>query len=266
MQLAEEITGHPNVSMVVATGGGKMLRNALASTKRVIGAGEANPVAMVDETADLKQAARNIVDGASFDHNIMCVSEKNIIAISSITDKFIKELEAQGVFYVSDPNDMLKLTKATINSNMIMKRSMAGKSAKEILNAADIPYDGDIRLIVVETVKTHPFVTLEMLMPLVPLVRVKDFDDMMETALFMEQGHRHTATIHSQSISRLNMAARIMQTAIFIKNGSSLSALGFDGESGTSFTIANVTGEGVVTSRDYTRKRRCSLITGLSIR
>jgi propionaldehyde dehydrogenase len=266
MRLADELMWHPDVSMIVATGSERMIRHALTSAKRVIGAGAANPVAMVDETADIKQAARNIVDGASFDHNIMCISEKNIVAVSSIADELIKELKAQGALFISDPEDMLKLTKATVDSNLLMKRSQAGRSPGEILKAADIQCDRDVRLIVVETVKTHPFVTLEMLMPLVPLLRARDFDEMLETALFIEQGHRHTATIHSQSIARLNKAAQVMQTSVFVKNGSSLSSIGFDGESGTSFTIANVTGEGVTTARDFARKRRCSLMTGLSIR
>lgn len=266
MQIADEIMGHPDVSMVVATGGGKMLGQALASKKRVIGAGAANPVAMVDETADLEQAARNIVDGASFDHNITCISEKSIVIVSSVADRFIEKLATLGVFFVNDPDEMISLARATINSSLIMKRSMEGKSANEILRAAGIACDKDIRLIVVETVKTHPFATIEMLMPLVPLIRAKDFDDMLEIALFIEQGYRHTATIHSQSVTRLNRAAQAMQTSIFVKNGSSLAALGLNGGSGAGFTIANITGEGVTTARNFARRRRCSLMTGLSIR
>jgi len=262
MQQVCEIMGHPDVALVVATGGGKTIRQALATSKRVIGAGAANPVAMVDETADLNQAAKNIIDGASFDHNTTCVSEKNIVVVSSVKDLFVDELVKQGVFYISDPTDMLKLTKTTINSNFFMNRSFAGKSANQILKAAEISCEREVRLIVVETVKTHPFVTVEMLMPIVPLVSVLNFDDLLETALFIEQGYRHTAILHSQSISRLNRAAQIMQTSVFVKNGSSLSALGFDGGVGMGFTIANITGEGVTTARNFARRRRCSFTMG----
>ena len=103
-------------------------------------------------------------------------------------------------------------------------------------------------------------------MPIVPIVEANDFEDALETALFIEQGFRHTAVIHSQSIENLNRAASIMQTAVFIKNGSSLVGIGINGEEKVCFTIANVTGEGVVTARDFARKRRCSLTSGFKIR
>lgn len=103
-------------------------------------------------------------------------------------------------------------------------------------------------------------------MPILPMIRVRDFDMALETALFVEQGYRHTAMIHSQSIEHLNRAAHIMQTSIFVKNGSSLVALGFNGEGEASFTIANVTGEGATTARNFARRRRCTLTSGFSIR
>lgn len=266
MLLAEGIMNHPDVALVVATGGGKMLTNALGSAKRVIGAGEANPVVIVDETADIKKAAKDIVDGAAFDHNIMCISEKSIVVVSEIADRFIEELKQQGVYYVSDEAEMISLVKTVLTSNVTMNRAMEGKSANKILEAAKIPCEREIRLIVVDTVKTHPFVTLEMLMPLVPLVRVRDFEKALEAALFIEQGLRHTAMIHSQSIDRVNKAAHIMQTSLFVKNGSSLAGIGVNGEGNTSFSIANITGEGLTTARHFARRRRCTLTNGFSIR
>ena len=266
MRHAEGIMNHPDVALIVATGGGKMLAKALDSPKRVIGAGEANPVVIVDESADLKKAACDIVDGASFDHNIMCISEKSIVVVSSAADRFVEELKRQDVYYVDDEAEMLALTKAVVTSNLTMNRALEGKSANKILEAAKIPCNREIRLIVVDTVKTHPFVTLEMLMPLVPLVRVKDFDAALEVALFIEQGLRHTAMIHSRLIDRVNKAAHIMQTSVFVKNGSSLAGIGVNGEGNTSFSIANVTGEGLTTARTFARRRRCTLTSGFSIR
>jgi len=260
--LAVEVMGHPDVAMVVATGGGKLIKQALSCSKRVIAAGAANPVAMVDETADLACAAKNISDGAAFNHNISCVGEKNIVVVSKVADALVKALKENGVHYISDYGDMLKLTKVVIDNNFMMNRSLAGKSANEILDAAEIQAEAGIRLIVVETPKIHPFVSTEMLMPLVPLVKTDDFEDMLETALFIEHGHRHTATIHSQNIARLNRAAQFMQTAVFVKNGSAISALGFDGGAHAGFTIANITGEGIVTAKNFARRRRCLQKTG----
>ena len=266
MQQAEEIMNHPDVSLVVATGGARMLRTALSCSKRVIGAGQANPVVIVDETAELEKAARDIVNGASFDNNIMCVSEKNLVVVSSVADTLVREMEKLGARYICSEQEMLQLTKAIVTTGMTMNRAMEGKSAVHILKEAGITYQGEPRLILVDTMVTHPLFTEEFLMPVVSMLRVDDFEEALKSALFIEQGNRHTAMIHSQSINNLNRAAHELQTSIFIKNGSSLNAIGLFGEEVASFTIANVTGEGATTARHFARRRRCSLTTGFSIR
>lgn len=262
----DEIMTHPDISMIVTTGGDTVLRQAMSSGKKVIGAGPANPTTIVDETADIKKAARDIVRGASFDNNIMCISEKSIVAVTNICGLLIKELIKNDVYYVDNQEEMIKLTLATITEDMHLNKSLEGKSANEILDKAGIRCDRKIKLIVVDTIKQHPFATVEMLMPLIPLIRVKNFDEALETALLIEQNFRHTATIHSQSIERLNRAAKVMQTSVFVKNGSSLVGIGVNGEGDTSFTIATATGEGTTTARHFTRRRRCSLTNGFSIR
>ena len=121
-------------------------------------------------------------------------------------------------------------------------------------------------MIAVETVKIHPFVTQELLMPLITVVKVKDFEEALDIALMVEQNLRHTAGIHSGRIDRLNLAERVLKTSIFVKNGSSLDGIGICGVGGTSFTIANVTGEGAVTAKDFARKRRSALVDAFSMR
>lgn len=261
-----EIMTHPDISMIVTTGGINVLRQAMSCGKKVIGAGPANPVAIVDETADIRKAARDIVRGASFDNNIMCIGEKSIVAVSAIVDELILELIKNNVYYVDNDQEMFKLTVAALTSEMKINKALEGKSANEILKAAGIYCDSDIKLIVVNTIKQHPFTTVEMLMPLIPLIKVDNFDIALETALEIEQGFKHTAIIHSQSIERLNTAAKVMQTSVFVKNGSSLVGIGVGGEGDTSFTIANTTGEGTTTARHFARRRRCCLTNGFSIR
>lgn len=264
--ITDEIMCHPDVALVVATGGTRTVNNALNAPKRVIAAGQANPVAIVDRTADLGKAARDIIIGASFDNNIMCITEKSVVIEREVAETFITELRQNGAYYTDNEEEILKIATVCLNQDLKMNRGMEGKSAEEILKAAQIPFSGSVKIIVTKAVKEHPFVTEELLMPIVPIVEANDFEDALETALFIEQGFRHTAVIHSQSIENLNRAASIMQTAVFIKNGSSLVGIGINGEEKVCFTIANVTGEGVVTARDFARKRRCSLTSGFKLR
>lgn len=264
--IVDELIHHPDVSLVVATGGRGMMKMTMCSPKRVIAAGPGNPVAIVDETADIEKAAKDISDGASFDHNIMCISEKSIVIVSSVLPSFIEALARNGVYYIDNKEDMIKLTKVVLNQDMKMVRKLEGKSAMVILQEAGIHVDRDIRLIVVKSFAKHPFVLEEIMMPVVPLVTVSDFNEALDVALFIEQGYRHTAMMHSQLIGRLNKAAKIMNTTVFIKNGSSLAGIGFNGEEKVSFTIANMTGEGITTAKDFTFKRSCTLSSGFSIR
>lgn len=266
MGFTTEVMSHPDVDLVVCTGGSGSLRQAMTSGKKVIGAGPANPVAIVDATANLEKAARDIVRGASFDNNLMCTSEKCIVVEEKAADCFIFELLKNGVYYVKNEEEIQKLLDAAVTVDFVINKKLEGRSANEILEYVGIPCNGTIKLIVVETERIHPFVTLELLMPLVPLVKAADFEEALEIALDVEQGYKHTATIHSESIEHLNQAAKEMQTSVFVKNGPSFMGIGFDKEGHTSFTIATTTGEGTTTARHFARRRRCTLTSGFSIR
>lgn len=265
-ETTHEIMNHPDVAMIVATGSEDKTGDALYSAKRVIGASNGNPVVIVDETADTQQAAADIVEGATFDNGLLCTAENNLVVVNTAAETLIEALLNKGVYYTGNLDEIMLLTQATITSDMSVKRSMIGKSANEILEAAGINPGRDVSLIVADTVKTHPFVTNQMLMPLLPMVRTDSFETALDVAYFIEQGFKHSAYIHSQNISRLDRAANKMQTSIFIKNGSSLVALGLKGDGNTSFTIANRTGEGATTARNFARRRKCTLTTGFHIR
>ena len=266
MGFTTEVMSHPDVDLVVCTGGSGSLRQAMTSGKKVIGAGPANPVAIVDATANFEKAARDIVRGASFDNNLMCTSEKCMVVEEKAADRFIFELLKNGVYYVKNEEEIQKLLDAAVSGDFVINKKLEGRSANEILEYAGIPCNGTIKLIVAETERIHPFVTLELLMPLVPLVKAADFEEALEIALDVEQGYKHTATIHSESIEHLNQAAKEMQTSVFVKNGPSFMGIGFDKEGHTSFTIATTTGEGTTTARHFARRRRCTLTSGFSIR
>ena len=96
-------------------------------------------------------------------------------------------------------------------------------------------------------------------MPILPIVRQKSFEEALKNAINVEHGLKHTAIMHSQNVTRLSIAARDMQTTIFVKNAPSYAALGFGGEGYSTFTIAGPTGEGLTSARSFTRKRRCPI-------
>ena len=118
----------------------------------------------------------------------------------------------------------------------------------------------------IEAPKDHPFVQIELMMPILPVVRVDNVDEAIDFAVEVEHGNRHTAMIHSKNVDALTKMAKLIQTTIFVKNGPSYAGIGVGGEGYTTFTIAGPTGEGLTSARSFARMRRCVLVGGLSVR
>jgi propionaldehyde dehydrogenase len=265
---------HPAVRMLVATGGPAIVKQVLSSGKKAIGAGAGNPPCVVDQTADLKKAAKCIVDGASFDNNLPCTSEKVVIAVGSICDLLRFHMIKEGAYELRDPADIQRLQDLVVEfgegrkpeHGARPKTEWVGKDAAVILKAIGIDPPAGTRLIICETEFEHPFVQAELMMPVVPIVRAKNVDEAIELAFKAEHGFRHTAIMHSLDVNALTKMGKKMQTTIFVKNGPSYAGIGVGGEGNIAFTIAGPTGEGLTTARTFSRKRKCVLAGGLNVR
>lgn len=257
IQSAGALMKHPGIRLIAVTGGGPVVRAALNSGKRAVCAGPGNPPAVVDETANLQQAARNIIKGASLDNNIVCIVEKEMIVVDSVADRFKGELRDAGAVEVKG-HDLVKLEKLLVVDGHV-NRDYVGKNASVILREIGIRANEDTRIAFAEVDESHPFVQLEMLLPVLGMVRVPDWEAAVEMAVRVEQGCFHTATMHSMAIDRLDRMARRMNVSIFVKNAPSYAGLGMGGEGYTAWTIAGTTGEGLTNARTWTKQRRCTL-------
>jgi aldehyde dehydrogenase len=258
VESAQILMKHPAVRLVVVTGGPVVVKQAMASGKKVIAAGPGNPPAVVDETANLEKAADAIVRGASLDNNIVCIAEKEILAVDSIATELVRQLGKKGAL-VLDKTQIRELEKVVLEGDHVNK-AWVGKDAGVI--AAQIGLRGhgsDVRVLLAEVDEQHPFVQHELLMPVIGLVRYRDTADAIAAALRVEHGFHHTATMHSLNIDHMAAMARVCNCSIFVKNDASYAGLGLGGEGYTSFTIASPTGEGLTTALHFTRERRCTL-------
>lgn len=265
IEVAKALLNYPGIRLNVVTGGPGVVQEALAAGKKAITAGPGNPPSVVDETADLERAARDITAGASFDNNIICVDEKEVVAVALIADR-LKEAFARAGATVLAPHQAEQVRRLVLakergpRGHADVDRRWVGKDAGVLLRAAGVPCDPASRLAVCEVDADHPFLWTEMMMPVLPLVRVRTVDDAIDFAIEVEQGCRHTASMHSRNIDKLSKMARLCDCSIFVKNGPHYAGLGFGGEGPTSFTIASPTGEGLTTARTFTRMRRCTLV------
>jgi propionaldehyde dehydrogenase len=257
---------HPDIRMLVATGGPGIVKLVLSSGKKAIGAGSGNPPVVVDETADLHKAAKDIIDGCSFDNNVPCIAEKEVFAVDSICDRLIGYMRENGAYLLTDPDEIQRLVELTTKENGGPKVEFVGKSAKYILGKLGVAAPVDTRVILMETDRNHHFVTEEMLMPILPVVRVKDADEAIQCAYVAEHGNRHTAMIHSTNVVNMTKMAQLLETTIFVKNGPSYAGIGAGGQGYTTFTIAGPTGEGLTSAKSFCRVRRCTMKEGFHIR
>lgn len=256
---------HKDIPLLVATGGPGVVTAVLSSGKRGIGAGAGNPPALVDETADIRKAAGDIVNGCTFDNNLPCIAEKEIVAVDSVVDELMHYMITEQGCYLASKEEQEKLVQ-TVLTPKGLNRKCVGRDAKTLLGMIGVSVPDNIRCIVFEGEKEHPLISEELMMPILGVVRAKDFDDAVEKAVWLEHGNRHSAHIHSKNIDNITKYAKAIDTAILVKNGPSYSALGFGGEGYCTFTIASRTGEGLTSAKSFTKSRRCVMTDSLCIR
>lgn len=272
LRLAEELFQHPGIALLCVTGGPSVVRAAMKHGKRVIAAGPGNPPVVVDETADLANAARDIIAGASFDNNLLCIGEKEVFVVAKVADAFLTEMERAGAFRL-DAAAIERLAQAAFRfdgegvgcGRAHLKKDLVGKDVAVLAAAAGVSVPAGVPLLFGETSEDHAFVQEEQMMPFVPVVRVPDADAGIAASLKAEHGYRHTALIHSRNVETVTRMAKAMNTTLFVHNAPCSAALGAGGAGYLSFSIATPTGEGVTTPMTFTRERQISVSGALRI-
>ncbi len=269
---AAVMQSHPKIKLLVCTGGPGVVKAVLSSGKKAIGAGAGNPPVIVDDTADIKKAGKDIIDGCTFDNNLPCIAEKEVFAFRNIADELIREMQKNGA-YLINKEQADRLAKVVLEEKTnkagktvkVVSRHCVGRDAAVLLDKIGIKVSSDIRCIICETDFNHEFVQEELMMPILPIVRVGDIKEAIDLAVKAEHGNRHTAHMHSKNIDNLSAFASAVETTIFVKNAPSYAGIGFGGEGHTTFTIAGPTGEGITSARSFTRKRRCVMADSFRI-
>ncbi len=265
IESAGELMHHPGIDLLVVTGGPGVVKAAMQSGKRAVCAGPGNPPVVVDETADIGQAGRDIVFGAGFDNNIICVDEKEVFVVEKAADALIESMRARKARLI-DRAELRRLEKVIFKetpqprTHGVINKDWVGKDAAAILAEIGVRAAPDTALVIADVSEDHPLVWSEQLMPVLPIVRVKNVDHGIDLAKEAEHGFGHSAAMHSRNIDSLSRMARVINTSIFVKNGPIVAGLGAGGEGHTSFTIASPTGEGLTYPVSFSRRRRCVMV------
>ena len=256
---------HPKIRLLLVTGGPGVVKAAMASSKKVIAAGPGNPPVIVDGTADLEKAAKDIIDGAVFDNNLLCIGEKEVFVVESVAHELKSYMKENGAYELARPQ-IDQLANLTFigdgggHGELMVNRELVGRDASVLAERIGLTVEPSVRLLMGETGFDHVFVQEEQMMPFLPIVPVPDVETAIELAIQAEHGYGHTAIMHSKNVENMSNMAKRCNTVIFVKNGPSYAGLGVGGEGFTSYSIAGPTGEGITSARTFTRHRRCVLV------
>ena len=262
LRTAKEIMEHPDIAMLVATGGASVVKAALSSGKKTIAAGPGNPPAIIDETADVQEAAKHVIAGTSFDNNLLCIGEKALFVIESVANETVRELTQNGGHLLNA--SQREALEAVVTEKGESNKEYIGKDATTILKAAGITAPAQTVAIVVEVPADHNFVINEYLMPILPVVRCRDFNEALAGAVRAEGGRGHTAVLHTNNAKRITQFNKTMDCSVVVINAPSYASCGLEGEGFLAMTIAGPTGEGFTRPRTFTRQRRLTIANNLS--
>ena len=270
IESAQAVMNHPGVRLLLVTGGPGVVREARKTDKRAILAGPGNPPVLVDETADIAHAARSIIQGASFDNNLVCTDEKEVLVVDSKADELMRAFGSAGAVVLQEYQ--LKQLERVIFRELGGPRrpgkingQWIGQNAGRILGQIGIAASDNVRLAVAEVPQEHSLLWTEQMMPIMPVTRVRSVDEGIDLSVAMEHNFRHTASIYSNDVDTITRMARAMNCSIFVANASNFAGLGEGGEYFTSFSIATPTGEGLTRPRSFSRIRRLTVAGSLRI-
>lgn len=244
--LIEQLMADERIDLIVATGGPAVVKAAYKSGNPAIGVGPGNAPVVVDDTADVKQAARRIVASKSFDNSILCTNESVVLAFTSIADSLLSALKAEKA-HICSPDETAKL-RALLFTDSGFNVSMIGKDADVIARAAGFNAPGAKVLITqVDMVQPEEKLVREKLAPVLAFAKVQNIEQAISCARSMmrQAGRGHSAAIHSKSeTSIIAFASAVPALRVAVNAGCSLGASGFETHLGPSMTIGTGFGGG----------------------
>lgn len=192
-----------DVDVVVATGGGAMVRSAYSSGKPSYGVGAGNVPVIIDRDVDIKDAAEKIVTGAAFDNGIICSHEQFVLTPEEHYDETIESFLATGkVWFTADKEQVQKLRDIVLPHGHLNK-DVVGKSTQDIAARAgiEIPQTARIILLPAEGAGTADVLAREKLCPVVAILPYKTFEEAVAHAKanLLVEGAGHSAALHSNN-------------------------------------------------------------------
>jgi len=217
--------------VVVATGGGAMVRSAYSSGKPSYGVGAGNVPVVIDRDVDLKDAAEKIVAGASFDNGIICSHEQYVLTPADVYEETVRAfLDTGKVWYSADPDQVQKFRELVFPDGHL-NRDIVGMPAREIAAKVGIDIPEDVRVILVRADGSgdEDLLAKEKLCPVVAILPYETFEEAVghAKANLLVEGAGHSAALHSNDDEHMRyMGEKLPVSRLVVNQASALTAGG----------------------------------------
>ena len=210
-EMTRSLLSHDGVNLNMVTGGPSIAKVAMTTGKicKTIAAGPGNPPVVVDETALFPKCTEDIIFGASFDNNVLCIAEKEVIVVEAARIRFLENMRRDPRAFELTVSQMDELSNLVIIrggkgcKDALINREFVGRDAAIIAKGIGLEVASSIRLLWGIVPNEHPFVWTEQLMPVLPVTFAKDVDSAIELAYYAEACNHHSAAMYSTNIGNL---------------------------------------------------------------
>ncbi|KXH83836.1 hypothetical protein AU377_03480 [Sporosarcina sp. HYO08] len=258
MEATQQLMKHPDVNLILATGGGALVKAAYSSGKPAYGVGPGNVPVYIERSAKIEKAVKDIVDSKSFDYGTICATEQAIVVDRNVSELVTRELKKNGAYILSD--DEKRLMEKTISPIPgKVNPKIVGKSPQTIAQLAGITIPEGTRIIVgmeTEVGKNTPF-SLEKLSPVFAMYVANDVKDAKDICLSLLNlgGRGHSLSLHTENdaIAR-EFAVEMPVSRIMVNTMSSVGAVGGTTGLMPSLTLGCGSFGGNITSDNVTAK------------
>ncbi|CAI0988185.1 Aldehyde-alcohol dehydrogenase [Serratia rubidaea] len=232
VEMADQLIHHPQVDLILATGGPGRVKASYSSGKPAIGVGAGNTPVVVDETADINRMVASVLMSKTFDNGMICASEQSVIVVDAVYDEVRARFAAAGGYLLPEPQRQAV-------RNIIMKQGrinadIVGQSALKIAEMAGIEVPADTKVLISEVSgigDDEPF-SGEKLSPLLGMYRAQHFDDAINKAVALAAfgGAGHTSCLYTdqdnQQARIARFGARLKTSRILINTPASQGGIG----------------------------------------
>jgi acetaldehyde dehydrogenase (acetylating) len=230
IQATDNLMRHPDISMILATGGTAMVRAAYSSGTPAIGVGPGNGPAYIEKSADLSLAVKRIIASKTFDNGTICASEQSVVCDDAMAESVQREMERQGAFFLSE-EQREKLGEFILRANGTMNPMIVGKDVQTIADLAGITIPANAKVLVAKengVGRGHPY-SNEKLTPILAFYTAQSYVESCELCqkILYYEGAGHTFSIHTKDDSIIDyFAKRIPASRFLVNTPSALGGIG----------------------------------------